>query len=50
MTPPPRQAQVRGFMRCVKDYGCRIDLRSEAKRATIERERVEAEEMFGRYD
>ena len=39
-----------GFMHCVKDYGCRIDLRSEAKRATIERERAEAEEVFNRYD
>lgn len=39
-----------GFMHSVKDYGCRIDLRSEAKRATIERERAEAEEVFNRYD
>ena len=39
-----------GFMHCVKDYGCRIDLRSEAKRGTIERERAEAEEVFNRYD
>ena len=39
-----------GFMHCVKDYGCRIGLRSEAKRATIERERAEAEEVFDRYD
>lgn len=40
----------KGFMHCVKDYGCRIDLRSETKRATIERERAEAEEVFNRYD
>ncbi|MCJ1403644.1 hypothetical protein MMC11_006867 [Xylographa trunciseda] len=39
-----------GFMHCVKDYGCRIELRAEAKRATIERERREAQEIFDRFD
>ena len=39
-----------GFMHCVKDYGCRIELRSDAKRATIEREMAEAQEVFDRFD
>lgn len=39
-----------GFMHCVKDYGCRIELRSEAKRATIEREQQEAQSVFARFD
>lgn len=39
-----------GFMHCVKDYGCRIELRMEAKRATIERERHDARKIFDHFD
>lgn len=39
-----------GFMHRVKDYGCRVEVRAEGKRATIERERREAQDVFDRFD
>ena len=39
-----------GFLRCVKDYGCSIDVRSEVKRDTIMREFSEVQEVFSRFD
>lgn len=39
-----------GFMHCVKDYGCRIEVRGDERGKTIERERAEAEVVFARYE
>ena len=39
-----------GFMQCVKDYGCRTLIRSEAKRKTVEREFQAAHEIFKVYE
>ena len=39
-----------GFLHCVKEYGCTIKLRSEAKRETIMRELAQAQSVFDRFD
>ena len=39
-----------GFLHGPKDYGCRIRVRSEEKRATIMKEFEEAQAIFGRYE
>lgn len=39
-----------GFLHCVKEYGCAITLRSEAKRETIVREFAQVQALFSRYD
>lgn len=38
-----------GFLHCVKEYGCTIKLRSEAKRETIVRELAQAQSVFDRF-
>lgn len=39
-----------GFMHCVKDYNCRIQVRSEQRRFTIEKELEEAQGVFESYE
>jgi cytochrome P450 len=39
-----------GFMQCVKDYGCKIQIRSEAKRITVGEEFLAAREVFKAYE
>ncbi len=39
-----------GFLHCVKEYGCGITLRSEAKRDTILNELAQAQTVFSRFD
>lgn len=39
-----------GFLQCVRDYGCRITVRSERRAETIRREFEEAGSIFANYD
>ena len=46
----PSSGYSEGFLHCAKPYGCVINVRSEARRATILREFDEATVVFERYD
>jgi cytochrome P450 len=39
-----------GFMQCVKNYDCKIQIRSEAKRTTVGEEFLAAQEIFKAYE
>ena len=46
----PRTGYSEGFLVCAKPFDCKIEVRSEAKRQTIEREFAMAQkEVFSRF-
>lgn len=47
----PRTGYSEGFLVCAKPFKCKIEVRSEAKRRTIDREYAEAKaDIFSRFD
>lgn len=46
----PQTGYSEGFLVCAKDFGCRITVRSEKRRATILGEYEQAQEVFSQFD
>ena len=44
------EGMSQGFLHCVKEYGCRVEVRGEGRRETVLREMEAAKEIFARFD